>query len=311
MSRILLVDDDVDLSELIKTKLNAEGHDTHVINTGEGAFEFAKKVKPDISILDIMLPGVTGYQICRRMRKDPELYKHAILVLTALGEEPEILHGLEQGADDYLVKPFKLERLMDKIASLNALTASLSNRNRVTNLQGTDAIKREINHLLARDSAIAVVYIDVIGYKAYCASRGSDGQQQALEFMSRLLLGLTRDMGFYESFVAHMGGEHFVVSLKLEDHERFSSNLADQFDRQVQSLYTTEEVSKGYIKAIDRHNKEVRCKLMALSIGVAHTQFRYFKSAKKVFEVLAQVRQMAHPKDGRSAVFVDRRRSDR
>ncbi len=311
MSRILLVDDDVDLSELIKTKLNAEGHDTHVINTGEGAFEFAKKVKPDISILDIMLPGVTGYQICRRMRKDPELYKHAILVLTALGEEPEILHGLEQGADDYLVKPFKLERLMDKIASLNALTASLSNRNRVTNLPGTDAIKREINHLLARDSAIAVAYIDVIGYKAYCASRGADGQQQALEFMSRLLIGLTRDMGFYESFVAHMGGEHFVVSLKLEDHERFSSNLADQFDRQVQSLYTTEEVSKGYIKAIDRHNKEVRCKLMALSIGVAHTQFRYFKSAKKVFEVLAQVRQMAHPKDGRSTVFVDRRRSDR
>ena len=307
MSRILLVDDDVDLSELIKTKLNAEGHDTHVINTGEGAFEFAKKVKPDISILDIMLPGVTGYQICRRMRKDPELYKHAILVLTALGEEPEILHGLEQGADDYLVKPFKLERLMDKIASLNALTASLSNRNRVTNLPGTDAIKREINHLLARDSAIAVAYIDVIGYKAY----GADGQQQALEFMSRLLVGLTRDMGFYESFVAHMGGEHFVVSLKLEDHERFSSSLAEQFDQKVQLLYTTDEVSKGYIKAIDRHNKEVRCKLMALSIGVAHTQFRYFKSAKKVFEVLAQVRQMAHPKDGRSTVFVDRRRSDR
>ena len=311
MSRILLVDDDVDLAELIKTKLNAEGHDTHVINTGDGAFEFAKKVKPDISILDIMLPGVTGYQICRRMRKDPELYKHAILVLTALGEEPEILHGLEQGADDYLVKPFKLERLMDKIASLNTLTASLGNRNRVTNLPGTDSVKREINHLLARDSAIAVVYIDMIGYKAYCASRGPEGQQRALEFMSKSLISLTRDMGFYESFVAHMGGEHFVVSLKLEDHERFTTNLCEQFDQKVQTLYTADEVAKGYIKAIDRQKKEVRCKLMALSVGVSHTQFRYFKSAKKVFEVLAQVRQMAHPQDGHSAVFVDRRRSDR
>lgn len=312
MSRILLVDDDVDLSELIKTKLNAEGHDTHVINTGEGAFEFAKKVKPDISILDIMLPGVTGYQICRRMRKDPELYKHAILVLTALGEEPEILHGLEQGADDYLVKPFKLERLMDKIASLNALTTSLTNRNGVTNLPGTDAAKREINHLLARDTAIAVVYIDMIGYKAYCASRGSDGQQQALEFMAKLLVRLTRDMGFYESFVSHMGGEHFVVSLKMEDHERFAQQLCEIFDRDIVQLYTPEEVQKGYIKAVDRNNTEVRCKLMALSVGVAHTQFRYFKSAKKMFEVLAQVRQMAHPIEGRKcAVFVDRRRSDR
>lgn len=311
MSRILLVDDDIDLSELIKTKLNAEGHDTHVINTGEGAFEFAKKVKPDISILDIMLPGVTGYQICRRMRKDPELYKHAILVLTALGEEPEILHGLEQGADDYLVKPFKLERLMDKIASLTALTASLANRNRVTNLPGTDAAKREINHLLARDTAIAVVYLDMIGYKAYCASRGADGQQKALEFMARLLVSLTRDMGFYESYIAHMGGEHFVVSLKLEDHDRFTSNLCEQFDQQVGTLYTPEEAQKGYVKAVDRQGQEVRCKLMALSVGVAHTQYRSFKSAKKMFEVLAQVRQMAHPQDGKSAVFVDRRRSDR
>lgn len=181
MSRILLVDDDVDLSELIKTKLSAEGHETHVINTGEGAFEFAKRVKPDISILDIMLPGVTGYQICRRMRRIPNSAGAGpSWSLTALGEEPEILHGLEQGADDYLVKPFKLDRLMDKIASLNALTTSLTNRNRVTNMPGTDAVKREINHLLARDSAIAVVYIDMIGYKAFCASRGAEGQQQAL-----------------------------------------------------------------------------------------------------------------------------------
>ena len=95
--------------------------------------------------------------------QDPELYKHAILVLTALGEEPEILHGLEQGADDSLVKPFKLELLMDKIASLTALTTSLTNRNRVTNLPGTDAAKREINHILARDTALAVVYVDMIG----------------------------------------------------------------------------------------------------------------------------------------------------
>ena len=129
MSKILLVDDDIDLAELIKTKLDAEGHETHVIHTGEGAFELAKKLKPEICILDIMLPGVTGYQICRRMRKDPELYKQAILILTALGEEPEIIHGLEQGADDYLVKPFKLERLIDKLASLNALLTSVSTPN--------------------------------------------------------------------------------------------------------------------------------------------------------------------------------------
>lgn len=311
MSKILLVDDDVDLAELIKTKLVAEGHQAFVINTGEGAFELAKRVKPDICILDIMLPGMTGYQICRRIRKDPELYKVAVLILTALGEEPEILHGLEQGADDYLVKPFKLERLVDKLASLNALLTAIEARNRASNLPGTDAIKREINHQLARNNPIAAVYIDMAGFKHFCAARGQEGQQQAIEFMSRLLVQLTRDAGFYECFVAHMGGEHFVVLLKLEDYDRFCKMLCETFDDRVRQLYTRPELEQGFITAVDRRGQEVRCPLMALSVGVAHTQYRQFKSAKKMFEVLAQVRQMAQPSSGKSVAFVDRRRSDR
>jgi CheY-like chemotaxis protein len=311
MSKILLVDDDADLAELIETKLKAEGHQTFVINTGDGAFEYAKQVKPDICILDIMLPGATGYQICRKLRKDPELYRNAILILTALGEEPEILHGLEQGADDYLVKPFKLERLMDKIASLNTLLVAMDSRNRLTGLPGTDAIKREINHQLARGAAVASVYIDVIGFKPFCASRGQDGQRLALEFMSRLLIFLTRDSGVYESFVAHMGGEHFVVLLKLEDYDRFTSSLVTTFDQRVKELYTPKEVEQNFIVAVDKRGQEIKCPLMMLSVGVAHTQHRTFKSAKKMFEVLAQVRQMAQPTKAGSVVFVDRRTTDR
>jgi len=311
LSRIFLVDDDVDLAELIETKLKGEGHEVFTINTGEGAFEFAKQVKPEICILDIMLPGVTGYQICRRLRKDPELYHAAVLILTALGEEPEILHGLEQGANDYLVKPFRLEKLMDKVASLEALRTAMESRNRLTNLPGTDAIKCEINHQLSRGNAIAVVYVDMVGFKPYCAARGQEGQKRSLEFMAELLISLVRDMGIYECFLAHMGGEHFAVMLKLEDHERFCTTLAQKFDENVSSLYTSTEIGQGYIVAKDKRGKEVRCPLMALAIGVAHTQHRHFKSAKKLFEVLAQVRQMAQPSRSGSMVFTDRRRADR
>ena len=114
MSKILLVDDDVDLAELIRTKLTSQGHEVSVVNHGDGAFEMAKQVKPDIALLDIMLPGVTGFQICRKIRMDPELYPISVLLVTALGDEPEMLHGLDQGADDYLTKPFKLEKLIEK-----------------------------------------------------------------------------------------------------------------------------------------------------------------------------------------------------
>ncbi|MBI5093423.1 MAG: response regulator [Candidatus Hydrogenedentes bacterium] len=276
MSRILVVDDDVDLAELVKTKLASEGHEVHCINSGEGAFELAKHVKPDIAVLDIMLPGVTGYQICRRIRKDPELYRMAILILTALGEEPEVFHGLEQGADDYLVKPFKLDGLIEKITSMDALLEAITKRNPLTNLPGTDAIKREINHRLARGTAIASCYIDMVGFKPYCAAYGREGQQRALEFAAKMLTQLIRNMGIYEFFISHMGGEHFVVLVNLEDYERFCATLIRTFDQMVNQLYSP----------------------------------RQYKSAKKMFEVLAQARQMAVP-DGKSVVFVDRRRTDR
>ena len=82
------------------------------------------------------------------------------------------------------------------------------------------------------------------------------------------------------------------------------------YDHSVQQLYTPQEISQGFQIAVDKRGNEIRCPLMALSIGVAHTQFRQFKSAKKMFEVLAQVRQMAQP-DNKSVAFIDRRRTDR
>lgn len=310
MSRILVVDDDVDLAELVQTKLQAEGHQVQVINTGEGAFELAKQFKPEIAILDIMLPGVTGYQICRRIRKDPELYKIGILILTALGEEPEMLHGIEQGADDYLSKPFKLDHLNAKIQSIEGLLETVEKRSPSTNLPSTEAIKREINYRLSRGTALAACYIDMSGFKPFCASRGREGQKNALAFMAKLLVGLSRNMGIYECFISHMGGEHFVVLLNLDDHPRFTSNLIKTFDEQVRQLYTEQELQKGYIVAPDRTGKEIKAPIMALSIGVAHTELRQFKNAGKLFEVLAQTRQKAIP-NGESVVFVDRRTADR
>ena len=220
MSRILIVDDDADLADLIQTKLSSESHQVFTINSGEGAFEMAKQVRPDIIVLDIMLPGVTGYQICRRLRKDPELYGVGILILTALGEEPEVLHGLEQGADDFLAKPFKLDTLIEKIDGLKVLLETVTKPNATTNLPGTEAVKREINHRLARGSAVAACYIDMVGFKPYCIAYGMQGQKRALEFMANMLTSLTRNMGIYESFTAHLGGEHFVVLLNLEDSLR-------------------------------------------------------------------------------------------
>ena len=116
----------------------------------------------------------------------------------------------------------------------------------------------------------------VIGFKLFSATRGQQTQNQVLEFMSRTLVNLPRPMGIYECSLAHMGGEHFVVVLKLEDYERFCNALIQEFDREVKQFYTREELDRGYITARDARGQEVRCPIMALSIGVAHTQYRVY-----------------------------------
>lgn len=310
MSKILVVDDDVDLAEMVRTKLGADGHEVFTIHTGDGAFEMAKQVHPDILILDIMLPGVTGYQICRRIRRDPELYGAGVLILTALGEEPEIMHGMEQGADDYLAKPFRLEHLIEKLSTIETLLESVKKHNPLTELPGTEAVKREINHRLARSMAVGACYIDMVGFKPYCSVYGQEGQRRALRFMAKLLRQTARNLGIYESCIAHLGGEHFVVLLNIEDYERYCSMLMKLFDEHIRQLYSVQEQANGYILATDRRGVESKQPIMALSIGVAHTQFRAIKSAKKMFEVLAQTRQMAKPNGG-SVMFVDRRKADR
>lgn len=310
MSKILLVDDDQDLAELIRTKLVAHGHEVSVVNTGEGAFEMAKEVKPDIALLDIMLPGMTGYQICRRLRKDPELYNISILILTALGEEPEMLHGLDQGADDYIAKPFKLERLMEKVDNLSTLRDSLTTRNTVTNLPGMDAIKREINHRLARDIKLAVCYIDLYSYKPFAAMKGAEGQRGALALAAKSLVNVRNTIGVYETFIAHVGGASFAILLNSEDYERYCRALIEEFDRSVKSLYTPDEVKQGYIRATDRRGVEGQYPLMSLQIGVAHNENREFKNAAKIFEVFTQLKQVNKP-DGASTMYVDRRTADR
>ena len=310
MSKILLVDDDLDLAELIRTKLAAHGHEVTVVNTGEGAFEKAKEVKPDIALLDIMLPGMTGYQICRKLRKDPELYNISILILTALGEEPEMLHGLDQGADDYIAKPFKLERLMEKVEYLGNLRNSLQNKHSVTKLPGMDAIKREINHRLARGIKLATCYIDLYSYKPFAAAKGTEGQRAALELIAKSLINVRNTVGIYESFIAHVGGASFAVLVNAEDYERYCKGLIQDFDRNVKSLYTSQEVEQGYIKAVDRSGAEGRYPIMSLQIGVSQNESREFKNAAKIFEVFTQLQQVNVP-DGASTMYVDRRTADR
>jgi two-component system alkaline phosphatase synthesis response regulator PhoP len=113
--KILVVDDEVDLVETVRFPLEMEGFDVLVSYNGEDALNQARKEKPDLIILDLMLPKLDGYKVCRLLKFD-ERYKHIpILMLTAKTQEKDKTLGMETGANEYITKPFEMDYLMEKV----------------------------------------------------------------------------------------------------------------------------------------------------------------------------------------------------
>ncbi len=104
--KILVVDDEEDILELVRHHLNREGYEVRCAESGEQAIQTAKSESVDLMILDLMLPGIDGLEVTRRLKNDPRTQHIPILMLTAKGEESDVVTGLELGADDYVTKPF-------------------------------------------------------------------------------------------------------------------------------------------------------------------------------------------------------------
>lgn len=113
--KILIVDDDENICELLRLYLEKDGYQTVVANDGEQAVEYAAKYLPDLILLDIMLPKLDGWQVCREIRKTSEV---PIIILTAKGETFDKILGLELGADDYISKPFDTKEVIARIKAV-------------------------------------------------------------------------------------------------------------------------------------------------------------------------------------------------
>ncbi len=112
---VLVVDDERDILELVKYNLDKEGYQVTAVATGEDALLAARSKLPDIIVLDLMLPGVDGLEVCRRLKAEPTTRGIPIVMLTAKGDEADVVAGLELGAADYVTKPFSLRELTARI----------------------------------------------------------------------------------------------------------------------------------------------------------------------------------------------------
>lgn len=118
MAKIVVADDDADIRDLVVFKLQQSGH--HVVPVGDGvaAVEACREQLPDLAVLDVMMPGMSGFDACRALRADPSLAGIPVILLTARAQETDIEQGFNVGADDYVVKPFSPRELASRVSAV-------------------------------------------------------------------------------------------------------------------------------------------------------------------------------------------------
>lgn len=169
--RILLIEDEEDIAALIKLQAEISGYKLHVEVDGINGFRAVEREKPDLAIVDIMLPGINGYDVCRKIKSNPELKNIPVIILSAKGEELDVVLGLELGADDYVAKPFSPKILFSRIKAVLRRGKEAEKSSKI--LTFGDFILEVDRYLLRKDDKIITLTLSEFGIlRRLIANRG-------------------------------------------------------------------------------------------------------------------------------------------
>ena len=213
--RMMIVEDDPDISNMLRIYFQSQGYDVTVAQRGEDALDMCRQQLPHIIVLDIMLPDIDGYDVCRNLRSNLRTSHIPIIFLTQKDERSDKIHGLELGADDYITKPFDLEELKQRVKNAMATATRQSLTNPTTGLPSGRLIEDQLRQLMRRDDW-GIVYVGVRGFSMFNDVYGFVAGEEVLRFAA-MVLGKTVDsVGTPNDFIGHIGGDDFIVEKMVD-----------------------------------------------------------------------------------------------
>ena len=306
---ILVVDDDPDIARFVEVNLRSAGYDVSVASDGEEALEKAGVLRPDLVLLDVMMPRIDGFEVAHRLRRNPQTANTSIIMLTAKALATDKVLGLTAGADDYIIKPFDPIELLARVKGTLRRAKEMRNLSPLTGLPGNIRIQEEIERMVREDLAFAVVYADLDNFKAYNDLKGFVRGDRLIQATARTLQDAVVEFAAADGFVGHVGGDDFIAVVPPEVAEDLAKQVVEAFDAQVHEFYESEEVERGYIQVEDRKGVLQRLPLAGISVGIATTQVRTFAHYGEAVSVATEMKQFAKRELG-SSYAIDRRKID-
>jgi PleD family two-component response regulator len=288
-SRLLVVEDDVDIGNMLKIYFSGMEYDVDVAVRGSEALEKTKQVLPHLIVLDIMLPDIDGYEVCRNLRTNMRTSHIPVIFLTQKDERSDKLQGLELGADDYITKPFDIEELKLRVQGAIRRSERESLTDPRSGLPSSRLIEDQLRRII-RGKGWALLDARVNNFEPFKDVYGFVAGDDVLRFTAMLLGEVVDELGTSSDFIGHAGGDNFIIITTDEKANAMKARIKERFETEVLSHYNFMDRQQGFVQAPAADGTTTKVPFMTMSVGIV-TSAHSFADIREITELAAEARR--------------------
>lgn len=305
VSYLLFADDHEDMRLMVRDVLQSAGHEVALAPDGLSALAAAQAREPDLMILDLAMPGMTGVEVTRAIKRNPFTAHIPVLLLTAQAEVEDRVSGLEAGADDYLAKPFDPRELRARVVALLRLVKLEADRNPTTGLPGGRAIEEAIKRRVGRGRDFAICYLDFDNFKPFADTFGFAVADQAIRQFGSRVRGILEGQDGRETpeFLGHIGGDDFIVVSDPDRVEELAHASAEQLRAVVSDLVGREALAAGTFRGTGRDGLVRDFPIATLSAAILIVRPERWVSVQHLGALAADVKRRSKQRGPGSAIL--------
>jgi len=294
---VLVVEDDPNIRKILRIQLDRAGYEVTLAEDGEIALRILKDLVPDLILLDVMMPNMDGFAVCREIRADRRHSHVPIIFLTAKTGPQARVDGLLEGANDYIAKPYTQTELLLRIKNLIAWSRAQRHSNPLTGLPGNISIEAEITGRLAGGD-FSFLYIDLDNFKAFNDTYSYRAGDEVIQLIAKTLQEVVSELGTPDDFVGHVGGDDFVVITRPRRSSSIAAEIILRFDRDILDFYRPEDRERGTVL--------VEVSLVGVTIAQVDSDRHEITHLAMLNDIVAELKH--HGKQQRGSTVVKERR---
>jgi diguanylate cyclase (GGDEF)-like protein len=271
VSYILYADDHEEMRLMVRALLASAGHEVGLVPDGRAALDALQEREPDLLLLDVMMPRMSGLDACRAVKSNPFTARIPVLMLTAEGQIESKVEGFEAGADDYLAKPFDPRELRVRVTALLRLVRREADRNPTSGLPGGRAIEEEIVQRVEHDRTFSVCYLDIDHFKPFADTFGFAAADAVIKDTGSAIIDAVAAQGGGNGdvdFVGHVGGDDFLIVTETGRAEAVVRDSTRRFRDVIGRVVGYEALERGAFPGVDRDGTIKRFPIARMSAAV-------------------------------------------